>query len=169
MHKKIISGLLVINLLLGGCSLPLIANSQSENPPPTQGQMLPITAQAKIGQEIIELEVASTPEQQALGLMFRSSLGDNRGMLFPFDQPRYPQFWMKNVLIPLDMIFLKDGVVQAVFFNVPGCQADPCPIYAPNKLVDMVIELRGGRAQELAVKVGDTIPRKFLPSPKKSG
>jgi uncharacterized membrane protein (UPF0127 family) len=87
----------------------------------------------------------------------------------PFDQPRYPQFWMKNVLIPLDMIFLKDGVVQAVFFNVPGCQADPCPIYAPNKLVDMVIELRGGRAQELAVKVGDTIPRKFLQSPKKSG
>jgi uncharacterized membrane protein (UPF0127 family) len=148
---------------LGGCSVPQVANSKPENTPITQGQMLPITAQAQIGQEVIELEVASSADQQALGLMFRDSLADNRGMLFPFTEPRYPQFWMKNVLIPLDMIFLQDGMVQAVYLNVPGCLEGPCPIYAPNKLVDMVIELRGGRAKELGVKVGDRISWKFLP------
>jgi hypothetical protein len=83
-------------------------------------------------------------------------------MLFPFTEPRYPQFWMKNVVIPLDMIFLRSGIVQAVYFNVPPCADEPCPLYAPNKLVDQVIELRGGRAEELGVQVGDRIsPQPF--------
>lgn len=162
MGKRLIIGLLSTSLLLAGCSVPLTANSKPQGPSQAGGQMLPITAQAEIGGEIVELEVASSPEQQALGLMFRPSLAPNRGMLFPFTEPRYPQFWMKNVVIPLDMIFLRSGVVQAVYFNVPPCADEPCPRYAPNKLVDQVIELRGGRAKELGVQVGDRIsPQPF--------
>jgi uncharacterized membrane protein (UPF0127 family) len=149
-------------LFLTGCLGKPAANSQEPVNSSGVGQMLPISAQAIIGQTIIELEVATTPEQQALGLMFREQLPANRGMLFPFSQPRFPQFWMKNVLIPLDMIFLKEGVVQAVYFHVPGCQQDPCPIYAPNRLADQVIELAGGRAKELGVQVGDRISLKIL-------
>ncbi|MGK7952642.1 MAG: DUF192 domain-containing protein [Xenococcaceae cyanobacterium] len=125
-------------------------------------QKLPITAKTQISQEVINLEVAKTPRQQALGLMFRKSLPDNRGMLFTFDRPQVAQFWMKNVEIPLDMIFLYKGEVKAIAANVPPCFDDPCPIYGPDGLVDEVIELRGGRAEELNLKVGDRLLIEFL-------
>lgn len=130
-----------------------------------QGQMLPITAIAKIGSEVIELEVAKTPQQQALGLMFRTSLPDNRGMLFPFERPRIVGFWMKNCKIALDMIFLRNGVVKAIQVEAPPCVQEACPSYGPDVPVDMVIELRGGRSQELGVQVGDRIPIQFLNQP----
>jgi uncharacterized protein len=162
---------LFLGLLLLGCELTpsnnLNANDSSiaqvkiEN----QGQILPITAKADIKGEIIELEVAHTPEQQAMGLMYRSSLLKNRGMLFPFPQPRIAQFWMKNVSIPLDMIFLKDGIVKAVFLNVPPCSFEPCPVYGPNTMINQVIELAAGRAKELEVKEGDKIKVEFTAKP----
>ncbi len=130
-----------------------------------QGQILPITAKADINGEMIELEVAQTSEQQAKGLMYRSSLEKNRGMLFPFAQPLMARFWMKNVSIPLDMIFLKDGIVKAVLLNVPPCAVDPCPVYGPNTMVNQVIELAGGRAKELGVKEGDKIKIESISRP----
>ena len=139
----------------------------SQSPVQTQeneGQMLPITAQAKIGKEIIQLEVATTPQQQALGLMFRTTLAPDRGMLFPFERPRIVGFWMKNCKIPLDMIFLRNGVVKAIQVNALPCQQDPCPTYGPDVPVDQVIELGGERSQELGLKVGDRIPIQFLDS-----
>ena len=78
------------------------------------GQVLPISAEATIAGETIELEVAETPRQQQLGLMFRKELPDNRGMLFPFSQPRPARFWMRNVPVGLDMIFLYQGEVQGI-------------------------------------------------------
>ena len=61
-----------------------------------KGQVLPITAQAQISGQIINLEVAKTPKEQAMGLMYRTELADDRGMLFSFDPPRKVNFWMKN-------------------------------------------------------------------------
>ncbi|MEM8808662.1 MAG: DUF192 domain-containing protein [Cyanobacteria bacterium P01_G01_bin.38] len=122
------------------------------------GQLLPVTAQANIAGEIIDLEVAESPEQQSLGLMYRTELPDNRGMLFPFEFPRRTAFWMKNVPISLDMVFLLRGRVQAISADTPPCTTDPCPIYGPDSaLVDQVIELRGGRAEELGLQPGDTV------------
>jgi uncharacterized membrane protein (UPF0127 family) len=115
-----------------------------------------------MGNELIELEIAKTPEQQQIGLMYRTSLADNRGMLFPFSPPRPVSFWMKNVSINLDMIFLRDGVIQAIESNVPPCQNDPCTTYGPNVEIDQVIELRGGRSAELKLKQGDLIKINFL-------
>ena len=126
------------------------------------GQMLPITAIAEIGGETIELEVAKTPEQQATGLMFRESLADNRGMLFPFQYERTARFWMKNVPISLDIIFLNGDRIVGIAANVPGCQSEPCPVYGPEALVDRVIELRGGRAEELGIEVEGEISIKLL-------
>ncbi len=128
----------------------------------TRGQVLPITAQAEIAGELFELEVARTPEQQALGLMFRDELADNRGMLFPFANPRPTRFWMQNVSISLDMIFLRDGQVMAIADNVPPCTTPSCPTYGPDTLIDQVIELRGGRAEELGLQPGDRIVVEFL-------
>ncbi|MEL7503764.1 MAG: DUF192 domain-containing protein [Cyanobacteria bacterium J06554_6] len=122
------------------------------------GQLLPVTAEATLAGTIIRLEVAETRQQQALGLMYRTELADDRGMLFPFEFARRASFWMKNVPISLDMIFLLDGQVQAIAENVPPCAADPCPTYGPGALlVDQVIELRGGRAAEIGLQPGDTV------------
>lgn len=127
--------------------------------PSTQrGQQLPIAAVAEVaGQEIL-LEVARTPRQQALGLMFREPLPDHQGMLFPMGRPRPVSFWMKNVPVPLDMVFIYNGTIQAIEANVPPCEAEPCPTYGPGRqLIDQVIELRGGHAAELGLAVGDTV------------
>jgi uncharacterized membrane protein (UPF0127 family) len=61
---------------------------------------------------------------------------------------------MKNVSIPLEMIFLRDGVIHAIFSDVPPCMTKKCPAYGPSTKVDQVIELRGGRATELGLKKG---------------
>ncbi len=146
-------------ILLSGCSTLSSVKKMTANASPQieQGQQLPTTAIALIKDATIQLEVAQTPQQQATGLMFRESLADDRGMLFPFPNERMARFWMKNVPISLDMIFLNGDRVVGIASDVPPCKTEPCPVYGPNALVDGVIELRGGRARELAVEVGDTI------------
>ncbi|MBW4443794.1 MAG: DUF192 domain-containing protein [Plectolyngbya sp. WJT66-NPBG17] len=122
------------------------------------GQILPLTASFNVANQVIRLEVAKMPDEQAMGLMYRTGLADDRGMLFPFNPPRPTQFWMKNTLIPLDMLFLRKGKIRSITANVPPCQADPCPTYgSPTEDIDQVIELRAGRAAELGLKVGDFI------------
>ena len=169
-----LSLLITISFLLLGCSMPT-PNSNTPEQPSTEvsqgseflGQLLPIEATAMMGDEIIELEVTRTPQQQQLGLMYRDqpSLPDNRGMLFSFDEPKIARFWMKNVLISLDMVFLLDGKIQAIEANVPPCNTLACPTYGPEDLlVNQVIELRGGRAAELELQPGDTIEIEFLDS-----
>jgi uncharacterized membrane protein (UPF0127 family) len=136
---------------------PLISSS-----PTNTGQMLPISAQAEMAGQRISLEVARTPQEQAMGLMYRTSLAPDRGMLFSFEPPQPVNFWMKNTIIPLDMVFLRNGEVKAIAANVPPCTTTPCPTYGPGTEIDQVIELRGGRAAELGLKVDDRVSVKFL-------
>ena len=152
-----------------GCSPPAAVNSAPQpapiaqgSPSEGQGQRLPITAKAMLGKEEIALEVAQTLQQQSLGLMYRQALPQNQGMLFVFESPRYVRFWMKNVSIPLDMIFLREGKIVAIAAEVPPCKNDPCATYGPETPIDQVIELAQGRAAELEVKVGDRVPIEFL-------
>lgn len=122
-----------------------------------RGQQLAVTAVTTLGGEDIFLEVAETSRQQALGLMYRDALPSDRGMLFPLGQPRPVSFWMKNVPVPLDMVFVYQGQIVDVI-EAPPCTADPCPTYGPgNQLVDQVIELRAGRAAELGLAPGDAV------------
>ena len=101
------------------------------------------------------VEVARTPQQQEQGLMFRQSLGDNAGMIFPYDPPQVASFWMKNTLIPLDMIFIRpDRTIARVAENTVPLSPDPVSAGEP---VSAVLELRGGRAAELGVKAGDRV------------
>ncbi|HBE21585.1 MAG TPA: hypothetical protein DEA78_24150 [Cyanobacteria bacterium UBA11159] len=149
-------------------STPLKSGEKLPNPPSispsplNSGQMLPISAEVQIAGERILLEVTRTPQQQQMGLMYRTSLAPDRGMLFSFNPAQMVSFWMKNVKISLDMIFLHDGEVKAIASDVPGCTANPCPTYSPQVPIDQVIELRGGRAAELGLKVGDRLHVKFL-------
>ncbi|HBL11173.1 MAG TPA: hypothetical protein DD379_07160 [Cyanobacteria bacterium UBA11162] len=174
-------GLFVVTLtiVLIGCSASVpgdVASStplmSSEQLPPVSssvspstsnlGQMLPISAEAQMADQRILLEVARTPQEQQMGLMYRNSLDPNHGMLFSFDPPRPVSFWMKNVNIHLDMVFLRNGEVKAIASNVPPCTTNPCPTYGPELVIDQVIELQGGRASQLGLKVGDQVQIKFL-------
>lgn len=164
--QSYLAGFVALGIFLIGCSLPGPAMSPhgsntdaagNSSSPQAMGQLLPISAQVKIADQVIQLEVAQTPDQQAMGLMYRASLADDRGMLFSFNPARRVGFWMKNVVIPLDMVFLHKGQVAAIEPSAPPCAAEPCPIYGPNAPVDQVIELRGGRAAALGLKAGDRL------------
>ncbi|XFA73963.1 DUF192 domain-containing protein [Thermosynechococcaceae cyanobacterium Okahandja] len=155
--------LLSVSLLLGCQAL-----SQGDRPVAmTQGlpQYLPITAKAEIHGQWLELEVARTPAQQRLGLMFRSELPANRGMLFPVSPPQVASFWMKNCLIALDLIFIRAGQVVAIAAEAPPCQTSECPTYESGVPVDYVLELAAGRAAELGLTVGDTVKIQYLDTP----
>jgi uncharacterized protein len=128
-----------------------------------RGQQLPVSAVAVLPSGAkIELEVAKTQKQQQMGLMYRPALPDNRGMLFEFPSPQPVSFWMKNVPVKLDMVFIHKGVVEYITDSAPPCTQEPCPTYGPNKLIDRVIELKAGRSAELKLKVGDRIQIRSL-------
>jgi uncharacterized protein len=158
---------IVMALLLMGCggapiAEPPTATATATQPPNLSQalateQRLPVTAKVKLGQLTVNLEVAQTPEQQSLGLMYRRELADDRGMLFPFSPSRFTRFWMKNVILNLDMVFYHKGKVIYIAHDVPPCQTEPCATYGPNGPVDGVIELRGGRAKAIGIQVGDLI------------
>lgn len=150
--------------LTAGCgSVTSSADAASPSPSPTQlqVQMLPIEAEVKVADQIFKLEVARTVEQQRLGLMRRDldSLPPDQGMLFPYNPPQPVAFWMYNTWINLDIIFLFKGMVVYIAADVPGCPNLPCPAYGPgpDQLVDQVVELRGGTAAKLGLKVGNTL------------
>jgi uncharacterized protein len=101
------------------------------------------------------VEVARTPEQQEHGLMARRALAADAGMLFPFDPPRPASFWMRNTLIPLDMIFIRpDGAIARVAANTVPLSEVPVAVEEP---LTAVLELKGGRAAELGIREGDRV------------
>jgi hypothetical protein len=104
------------------------------------------------------VEIASTPEQHALGLMHRRFLKSDYGMLFIFADDEVRSFWMKNTLIPLDMIFINsDRQVVDLHHAVPPCPGDPCPSYTSAYPARFVLEIAGGTAKKLKLAPGDKI------------
>ena len=101
------------------------------------------------------VEVAASVEEQDQGLMFRQSLAPDRGMIFPFVPPRPASFWMKNTLIPLDMIFVRaDGTIARIADNTIPRSLDPVEVGEP---VAAVLEIAGGRSAELGITESDTV------------
>jgi uncharacterized membrane protein (UPF0127 family) len=112
----------------------------------------------------VTLELASTQEEISRGLMFRPSLAADRGMLFLFDQERVPSFWMKDTLIPLDIIFL-DGTGRVVDMAVDAqpCRAEPCPQYVSKHPAAAVLEMTAGAAARHRLAVGDRLEFAHVP------
>lgn len=95
----------------------------------------------------IRVEIADTPEERAKGLMDRTFLPDGTGMLFQFDGEEDVTFWMKNTLIPLDILFFDaNGSFVSGTTMVP-CQADPCPLYASEEPTKTALEVPAGFLQ----------------------
>ena len=103
----------------------------------------------------IYVEVAKTPAEQEQGLMFRNELSEDAGMLFVFDDVSQKNFWMKNTLIPLDMIFIdKNKKIVSIQSAVP-CEEDPCVVYASP--AQYVLEVNQGYAEHPGIKEGDVV------------
>lgn len=100
-------------------------------------------------------ELAITPEELSVGLMFRKDMDDDKGMLFFFGQERQARFWMKNTLIPLDMIFIKkDG---SVFYIHENAQPHDLTGISPEGKAIAVLEINAGLSDKLGISVGDRI------------
>jgi uncharacterized protein len=104
------------------------------------------------------VEIAKTPAEQAHGLMDRTTMAADHGMLFVFqhDEPR--TFWMKDTLIPLDMLFFDAAHrLVAIQADARPCKADPCRIYPSDVPARYVLELNAGVAGNLGARKGDVI------------
>lgn len=108
----------------------------------------------------VQVEVAADDPTREQGLMFRDHLAEDRGMIFLFPAAGVYPFWMKNTIIPLDMIWIDDAKrVVTVAADVPPCKADPCPSYpaagpAPARYV---LETAAGVAKKHRVEPGSTV------------
>lgn len=114
-----------------------------------------MTIRTATGTHKFSVEVAAAPAEQEKGLMFRRTLAPDRGMIFPYDPPQNVAFWMKNTLIPLDMVFIRaDGHVARIAANTVPMSLEPVPSGEP---VAAVLEIAGGRAAQIGMKSGDLV------------
>ena len=139
---------------LAACS-PQPAPSEPVNSQAQSGlEQVPLTIRSASGLHRFTVEIARTAEQQQTGMMFRTSMAPDRGMLFPYDPPQPVAFWMRNTLIPLDMIFIRpDGTIARISTAVPHSE-EMMPSGEP---VAAVLEIPGGRAAELGIEPGDRV------------
>ena len=146
------------------CS-PLAASSTTAQAPaaattpavhPVSGlTVIPLTVTSASGAHVFKVEVASTPAEQSRGLMFRAEMGADEGMIFPMEPPRPAAFWMKNTVIPLDIIFIgPDRKVLTIAANAVPYDLQPLPSVGD---AACVLELIGGHAAQLGIKPGDKV------------
>ena len=142
--------------LLLGCAGP------ASQPAPSSGQpRLPTTTVVLPNGSQVEAELAMTPQEQATGMMFRSHLPPDQGMLFVGDRAAPRSFWMYQCLIPLDLIWL-DGArrIVEIVRDAPPCrESDPqrCPSYGGTANSVYVLELAAGQAAAQGLKLGDRL------------
>ncbi len=161
MRTKVIAFSLLV--VLTACSS---GQSQGANSAPTsyasaprhavsQLPVIPLTVTHDGKQHSFRVEVAGSAEEQDKGLMFRTAMGADEGMIFPMNPPRMAAFWMKNTVIPLDIIYIGPDkrILNIAARAIPY---DETPLYAAGR-VSAVLELNGGRAQELGLGKGDLV------------
>ena len=149
-------------LAVAACS-PMAADAGSQSTAaatparhPVSGlEVIPLTVTTAKGRHAFRVEVARSEAEQAKGLMFRTAMGANEGMLFPRTPPDIASFWMHNTVIPLDIVFigLDHRIINIAANAVPY---DETPLSAAGTTL-AVLELNGGRAAELGIAPGDRV------------
>lgn len=137
-----------------GESAPPTPQATERRVHPVSGlQVVPLTVVSGDRRHAFAVEVARTSSEQGRGLMFRTAMGPDEGMLFPFSPPRDGvSFWMKNTVIPLDIIFIgADGRILNIAARTTPYSLVPIPAAGT---AAAVLELNGGRAAELGIGPG---------------
>ena len=131
---------------------PLLAAAQGQL---QTFQKAELTIASSSGKHRFTVELALTPEQMSQGLMFRRQLAPDAGMLFDYGRNQPASFWMKNTLIPLDMLFITgDGKIAGIHERAVPLSLEPIASPVP---VRAVLELNGGTASRLGIKPGDRV------------
>ena len=108
-------------------------------------------------------ELALTPEEQSCGLMFRDHLEPESGMLFVFPQEGVYPFWMKNTLIPLDIIWIDgEGKVVYISKDAQPCKSVACPMMTPDREAKYVLEVNAGVSGQIGLGLGDMVTINYL-------
>lgn len=141
-------------LLLAGCGNEDSAYSGSPSPSPERATALIDTGEDVV---LVDVEVADSPEERTTGLMNRTSLEQDEGMLFVFFEPTTSTFWMKDTRIPLSIAFIDDENRIISIEDMDPCEENPCPKYAPDGPYWAALEVNQGAFEEWGVEVGDTI------------
>jgi len=108
------------------------------------------------------IEVVDTLASRAEGLMFRENLPNNNGMLFIYNSEGNRSFWMKNTLIPLDMIFIDSNLnIVSIQKNAQPCKNFFCKSYPSEKPAQYILEINGGLSEKLGINIGDKVKLKL--------
>lgn len=138
----------ILTALALSLALPMAACSRDASEE-ASAATIPLTIASKGQAHNFNVEVARTDAEQDRGLMFRTSLPADGGMIFPFAKPRIGSFWMKNTLIPLDMFFIRaDGSIDRIAENTIPESLEPV---VSGGEVSAVLELAGGTAARLGI------------------
>lgn len=114
----------------------------------------PLIVETAAGERSFSVEVADTDAERSRGLMFRTMLPQDRGMLFVFERTRRVAFWMRNTPLPLDLVFIgEDGRVKAIMQGEPFSDA----MIAPDAEIRFVLEVNAGTAQMAGIAGGDRV------------
>ena len=150
MNRRDILGVLALLPAMAFAEEPDITHAQPELP---REKLVIVTHDGK--EHVFNVEVVKTPEQETVGLMFRTSVPEDGGMLFDWGSPRESQMWMRNTLVPLDMMFInEDGTIRSIAENtVPQSLA----IIDSRGPVRATLELAGGTTERLDIRVGDKV------------
>jgi|TARA_B100001964_G_scaffold5757_1_gene6185 hypothetical protein len=105
----------------------------------------------------VNVEIVDDAEERARGLMFREFLDDKSGMWFVFDDEDFHNFWMKNTLIPLDIVFISESFEIVDIIYAEPCKIDPCENYNPKKAAKYVLEVNGNFTIKNDIKIGNKI------------
>jgi uncharacterized membrane protein (UPF0127 family) len=148
-------------LLLAACSpgageaSPAVDQAAAQVHPVSGLMIIPLTVTHGASRHSFRVELAASSAEQAKGLMFRTAMGADEGMIFPMNPPRMASFWMKNTVISLDLIFVgTDGRITNIAAN--AIPYDETPLYSAG-LVKGVLELNAGRAAQLGIVAGDVV------------
>lgn len=132
-----------------------VAEAQSARHPVSGLPVIDLVVSRGDVRHVFRVELAQSGQEQAQGLMFRERMGADEGMLFPMRPQRLAGFWMKNTLIPLDIVFIgTDGQISNIAANAIPHSLDP---KISSGMAAAVLEINGGRAAELGIAPGDRV------------
>ena len=145
----------VSTLALLFCAFLVVPACADPSPPPHPLPRSTVVIDGAKGPVRFSVEMANDSNSQEYGLMNRKSLAPNAGMLFDFHTTVMTTFWMKNTLIPLDMVFIKmDGTISSIAPDAVPMTLTPVPSVEP---IRAVLEIGGGRAAQLGIYPGETV------------